>query len=247
LQLKPVHSTMLYLTYSRGYTAGGFNTQAATRAAFEAAFQPESLENFEGGIKTELLDGKLTADIAGFVEKYHDKQELYSDNTTRILNIYNASRATIHGVEAQVSARPVAWATITGTYGRLDTRYDRFVIPGGTTQTGNRLGSSPKDKASAMVDVDAPIGGVRLLGNAVYSYTSQYFTGATQDPTLSVPGCSLVNASIGLATSDRRYSVNLFARNLLNENYVLIPSNQVVRGNYLGEPRIIGVSLGARF
>ncbi|MDX3899343.1 MAG: TonB-dependent receptor [Sphingobium sp.] len=247
VQLKPISSTMLYVTYSRGYTAGGFNTQAATKAAFDAAFQPETLENFEAGIKTELLNGRLTADIDGFVSKYHNKQELYFDNVTRILNIFNASRATIHGIEAQVSVKPTTWATLTGSYGWLDTRYDDFVIPGGTVQTGNRLGSSPKDKASVMLDIDAPVGRVRLLGNGVYSYTSQYFTGATQDPTLSVPPYSLINASIGLATLDRRFSINLFARNLLNKDYILIPSNQVVRGQYLGEPRIIGVSLGARF
>lgn len=247
VQLKPISSTMLYFTYSRGYTAGGFNTQAATKAAFDAAFEPETLENFEGGIKTELFNGRLTADIDGFVSKYHNKQELYFNNLTRILNITNAGRATIHGIEAQVAVKPVTWATLTGSYGWLDTRYDDFVIPGGAVLTGNRLGSSPKDKASAMLDIDAPIGRARLIGNAVYSYTSQYFTGATQDPTLSVAGYSLVNASIGLSTLDRRFSVNVFARNLLNQDYVLIPSNQVVLGQYLGEPRIIGVSLGARF
>jgi iron complex outermembrane receptor protein len=247
VQLKPIRSTMLYATYSRGYTAGGFNTQAATKVAFDAAFAPETLENFEAGIKTELFGGRLTADLDGFVSKYHNKQELYFDNVTRVLNIYNASRATIHGIETQVTAKPTTWATLTGSYGWLATRYDNFVIPGGTVQTGNRLGSSPKDKASVMLDVDAPIGRVRLIGNGVYSYTSQYFTGATQDPTLSVPGYSLVNASIGLATLDRRFSITVFARNLLNQDYVLIPSNQVVRGQYLGEPRIIGVSLGARF
>jgi iron complex outermembrane receptor protein len=247
LQLKPVRSTMLYVTYSRGYTAGGFNTQAATKAAFNAAFEPERLENFEGGIKTALLDGRLTADLAGFVSKYRNKQELYFDNVTRILNITNAGQATIHGIEAQVGVKPTTWATLTGTYGWLDTEYDDFIIPGGAVLTGNRLGSSPTNKASAMLDIDAPLGHVRLIGNAVYSYTPQYFTGATQDTTLSVPAYSLVNGSIGVATVDRRYSITVFVRNLLDKNYVLIPSNQVVRGQYLGEPRIIGGSLSARF
>jgi outer membrane receptor protein involved in Fe transport len=46
---------------------------------------------------------------------------------------------------------------------------------------------------------------------------------------------------------DRRYSLSVFAHNLLDRDYVLIPSNQVVLGQYLGAPRTIGVSLGARF
>lgn len=247
IQVRPLPATMLYATYSRGYTAGGFNTQAATLAAFNAAFEPETLENFEVGLKTEQLDRRVRLNLSAFEMKYRNKQELYFNNLTRVLNITNAGRATIRGVEAELAVRPVPWATLTGTYGLLETKYDQFVIPGGAVLTGNRLGSSPKHKASAMLDIDAPLGPVRLIGNAVYSYTSQYFTGATNDATLSVQGYDLVNGSIGLTSKDRRFSISVFAHNLLDQNYVLIPSNQVALGQYLGAPRTIGVSFGARF
>jgi hypothetical protein len=36
-------------------------------------------------------------------------------------------------------------------------------------------------------------------------------------------------------------------RDLLNKEYLLIPSTQVVRSEYLGEPRVIGVTAGAKF
>lgn len=247
IQLRPLPATLLYATYSRGYTAGGFNTQAATLAAFNAAFEPETLENFEIGLKTEQFDRRLLINLNAFEMKYRNKQELFFNNVTRVLNITNAGRATIRGIEAEVTVRPVPWASVTGTYGLLDTRYDQFVIPGGAVLTGNQLGSSPKNKASAMLDIDAPLGFVRLIGNAVYSYTSQYFTGATNDATLSVQGYALVNGSVGLTSNDRRFNISVFARNLLDQNYVLIPSNQVVLGQYLGAPRTFGVSLGARF
>lgn len=247
VQLRLTDATMLYATYSRGYTAGGFNTQAAVLDAFTAGFEPETLDNYELGLKGDLLDRGVQFSANVFQMKYRDKQELYFNNLTRVLNITNAGRATIKGAEAEVSVRPASWATLTGTYGRLDTRYDDFGIPGGAVLTGNRLGSSPQDKASAMVDIDAPIGSARLIGNAVYSYTSRYFSGATNEAGLSVPGYSLVNASLGVASADDRFRVTVFARNLFDERYLLIPATQVVRGNYLGEPRTIGVSLGARF
>jgi len=98
-----------------------------------------------------------------------------------------------------------------------------------------------------MVDLDLPLGSLRLVGNAVYSFTGQYFTGATNEATLQVQGYGLTNGQIGIASRDNRYRVSLFARNLFDVNYVLIPSNQVVLGQYLGEPRSIGVSFGARF
>lgn len=247
VQLRPTDTTMIYATYSRGYTAGGFNTQAAVLSAFTAGFEPETLDNYELGFKGDLLSRRVQFSANVFRMKYRDKQELYFNNLTRVLNITNAGRATIKGAEAELTVRPTHWATLTGTYGRLDTRYDDFVIPGGAVLTGNRLGSSPQDKASAMVDIDAPIGPARLIGNAVYSYTSQYFSGATNEVGLSVPGYSLVNASIGVASTDDRFRLTVFARNLFDEDYLLIPSTQVVRGSYFGEPRTIGVSLGAHF
>jgi iron complex outermembrane receptor protein len=39
----------------------------------------------------------------------------------------------------------------------------------------------------------------------------------------------------------------VFARNLLNKNYLLIPSTQTVRAEYLGEPRTIGVTVNGKF
>ena len=247
VQLRPIADVLLYATYSRGYTSGGYNTQAATLAAFNAAFQPETLENYEAGAKTSLLDGRLRLSADVFRMKYRDKQELFFNNVTRVLNITNAARATISGAEVEATVTPVRGLSLTGTYGRLDTRYDDFVIPGGAVLTGNRLGSSPKDKWSAMADLDVPVAGVRLIGNAVYSYTGQYFTGATNDATLQVQGYGLTNAQLGIASGDNRFRLTAFARNVFNVNYVLIPSNQVVLGQYLGEPRILGVSLGARF
>lgn len=247
LNLRPLDDVLVYASFARGYTAGGFNTEAATIAALTRPFAPETLDNLEFGIKSEWLDRRLRVNIASFRMKYRDKQELFFNNVTRILNITNAARATMRGVEVEVQYRPVEWLGLTGNYGYLNTRYDDFVIPGGAVNTGNRLGSSPEHKASGILDINVPIGPVRLIGNAVYSYTSGYFTGASADPGLFVPGYSLVNGQIGIAGDNDRWRVAIFARNLLNKDYLLIPSVQVVRAQYLGEPRTIGVTAGVRF
>lgn len=247
LNLKPADNILVYASYARGYTSGGFNTEAATIAALTQPFAPETLDNYEVGIKSEWFDRRLRLNVSAFRMKYKDKQELFFNNLTRILNITNAGRATMRGVEAEVQVRPVGWLGFTGTYGYLDTRYDDFVIPGGVNNTGNRLGSAPKHKASAVVDLNIPAGRVRVIGNAVYSYTSNYFTGAAADPGLLVPSYSLVNGEIGIAGRDDRWRVAVFAHNLFDKEYILIPSVQVVRAQYYGEPRTIGVTAGIRF
>jgi iron complex outermembrane receptor protein len=107
--------------------------------------------------------------------------------------------------------------------------------------------SAPKHKASGVIDLNIPAGRVRVIGNAIYSYTSNYFTGAAADPGLRVPGYALVNGQIGIAGEDDRWRVAVFARNLFDKDYILIPSVQVVRSQYLGEPRTIGLTAGVRF
>jgi iron complex outermembrane receptor protein len=247
IEATPRKNLMAYASFARGYTAGGFNTEAATAAAFTSGYDPETVDNYEAGLKSEWLDRRLRFNVSAFRMRYRDKQEIYFDNLTRILNIYNAARATSKGVEVELQARPVPWLNLGATYGYLDTRYDDFVIPGGVNNTGNRLGSAPRHKASFAANLDIPAGEVRVVGNAAYSYTSGYYTGATADPGLYVPGYSLVNGQIGIASIDDRFRLSVFARNLLDKDYLLIPSTQVVRAEYLGEPRTIGVTASLRF
>jgi iron complex outermembrane receptor protein len=247
VEVTPRPNLLAYASFARGYTAGGFNTEAAVASAFTSGYAPETVDSYEAGLKSEWLDRRLRLNVSAFRMRYRDKQEIYFDNVTRILNIYNAAKATSKGVEVELQARPTSWLNLGATYGHLDTRYDDFVITGGLNNTGNRLGSAPRHKASLAANLDVPAGELRVVGNAVYSYTSGYYTGATADPGLYVPGYSLVNGQIGVVTLDDRLRLSVFARNLLDKDYLLIPSTQVVRAEYLGEPRTIGVTASFRF
>ncbi len=83
--------------------------------------------------------------------------------------------------------RPLPWLNLTGSYGLLDTVYDDFVIPGGAVNTGNPLGSSPRNKGSLAADLHIPLNGAGYLTGALsWAYTDGYYTGATKDPNLHV-------------------------------------------------------------
>ncbi len=247
VRLQPTRDLMAYGSWSRGYTAGGYNTEAAVATAFRQPFAPETVENFEIGIKSQWFDRMLTVNAATFHMNYRDKQELFFNNQTRVLNIVNAARATVRGVEVEAALRPAQWLSLGVNYGHLDTRYDDFVIPGGANNTGNRLGSSPENKLAVFGDIRVPAGSGHIIGNASYAYTGSYFTGAARDFGLFIDGYALVNASLGFSTANDRLQITAFARNLLDKEFLLIPSVQTVRAQYLGPPRVVGVSIGARF
>jgi iron complex outermembrane receptor protein len=244
LSWNPVEQLHTYVSYSQGYTAGGFNTDATIVAALRRPFDPETVTNYELGVKTDWWRDRLRVNASAFHLKYEDKQELFFDNVTRILNIYNAASATSDGFELETRLQAAKWLTLNASYGLLDTNYDEFVIPGGAVYTGNPLSSSPHDKVSVSANVAIPVGDWgEITGMAMYSSTSSYFTGASADAGLRVPAYDLVNLSVGLASVDERWSVTAFVRNATDTEYLLTPSTQTVRAEYLGEPRTLGVSV----
>lgn len=74
-----------------------------------------------------------------------------------------------------------------------------------------------------------------------------YYTGATKDPNLFVPGYSLVNASLRFDTADGHWRLALWGKNLSDTDFLLTPSTQGVLAEYLGEPRTYGVTLTWRY
>jgi iron complex outermembrane receptor protein len=244
LSWSPSADLRAYLSFSRGYTAGGFNTDAASLAALTTPFNPETVSNFEAGVKSDWLDGRLRLNASAFRMDYEDKQELFFNNVTRILTITNAAEATSEGFELEARMLATQWLTLNATYGLLDTNYDAFVIPGGATFTGNPLSSSPRHKISFSTQVDWPLGNWgTLLGTAVYSSTSAYFTGASAEAGLRVPAYDIANLSIGVVPTNGPWSLTAFLRNLTDTEYLLTPSTQTVRAEYLGEPRTVGLTL----
>ncbi|USQ95186.1 TonB-dependent receptor domain-containing protein [Caulobacter sp. RL271] len=248
LSWTPREDLKVYGSVTRGYTAGGFNTDAAVITALARPFDPETVTNYELGLKSQWLADTLRINASVFHMDYKDKQELFFNNVTRVLTITNAGQATVEGAEVEVAWRPLPWLNLSANYGLLDTVYDDFVIPGGAVNTGNPLGSSPRDKGSLAADVRIPLNGAGYVTGAIsWAYTDGYYTGATKDPNLHIDSYALTNLSLGYESRDGRWMLTAWAKNLGDVDFLLTPSTQGVLAEYLGEPRTVGVMLSARF
>jgi iron complex outermembrane recepter protein len=103
---------MLYALVAKGVRSGGTNTDAV---AFDqvAVFEPDVLWTYEMGVKTQWLDGLLTANLAAFYNDWKDLQVLTTvparvgalEMTT--LAVVNAARAFTRGVELELGALPL--------------------------------------------------------------------------------------------------------------------------------------------
>ena len=246
LSWHPQDKSLVYASVTRGFTSGGFNSDASSLPAFDRTFKPETVTSYELGAKTQWLDDSLRLDASVFDMKYHDKQELVYNTLNGILDIVNAASATSKGFEFSTAYKPLRWLELSGGYTRLMTRYDSFVL-GGVNNTGHSLSSSPPNKYSLSADAEYPIGVGYVVGSANYSWIESYNTGAAADPRLQIPSYGLTNLNAGYETTDHRYRATFWARNVGNTNYILTRSTQAITAEYLGEPRTYGVTLTAKF
>jgi len=247
LDWQATRSAMAYASVTRGFTAGGFNADASSLKAFRQTFAPETVTNYEAGLKTQWLNDRLRLNMSVFDMKYKNKQELVNNTVTGILDIANAARATIKGVEIEVVYKPFSWMGLQLNYANLDARYDEFIV-GTVNNTGHPLGSSPRNTYSAATNLNIPWSGRGfLVGSVNYFWTSNYYTGATKDPNLLIPSYSLANASFGFESIDHRYRLTTWVKNISDTDYILTRSTQVVRSEYLGAPRTYGVTFSVRY
>ncbi len=242
LVYRPTEDITLFGNVSRGFTAGGFNTEADALIEITTPFQEETILSYEVGAKTRFADGRGYGNVTFFRQSYDDKQEFVFDSTTFVGTILNAADATIQGVEVEAGLRFNDYVGIYANYGFLDTKFDSFPIPGGASNTGNELGSSPSHQFSVAGDGTYPIlsGQSEIFANANYTFTDSYFTGATNDPDLRVRQYGLLGASFGVQDADGRWKVEVWGTNLLDKEFVLIPSDFIVTAEHLGPPRFYG-------
>ncbi|MEM9750652.1 MAG: TonB-dependent receptor, partial [Pseudomonadota bacterium] len=222
LVYRPSEDVTLFATVSRGFTAGGFNTEADTLGEITTPFQEETILSYEGGIKTRFSQGRGYANVAYFYQQYDDKQEFVFNPATFVGTILNAADATIQGVEVEVGYQFNAYFGIDANYGYLDTEFDSFPIGDAPGNTGNELGNAPSHQFAVTARGEYPIlkDAADIFTNTSFSWTDGYFTGASNEPGFSVDSYGLLGANVGIRTADGRWTAELFGQNLTDKDFV---------------------------
>jgi len=94
---------LAYLTYGKGFRTGGFNP--ATPLAIRL-YQNEVSTNYEGGIKSTLLDNRLVLNAAAFHTEFDNQQFFFSQATTAGIYraIINIPKTHVDGGELEAQA-----------------------------------------------------------------------------------------------------------------------------------------------
>lgn len=115
---------MAYVSYNRGFKSGVYNISTITNLF---ATKPETIDSFEVGFKSSLLDRKLTFNAAAYYYKYNNLQVPVVDPATNTQQSINAAKATISGLEIEASYRPNSRLSLSSGFSTfLKSKYDSF-------------------------------------------------------------------------------------------------------------------------
>ena len=216
---------MLYATYSQGYRSGGFNGRVDSIESAVIPYDPEFLDNYELGFKTEWNDGRLRLNGAIFYMDYEDKQEeigLPSEGATgQRISVFNAATATMQGIELEMQALVSENFTIGGNYGYLDSEYDEFTFFDGfqiVDNSGFDFRRAPEHTASLYGTYEWDMGGGQAWVRGAYRYISDLFTEQTNRAELANDDQHYLDLSVNYSTQGATFS--LFGRNLTGEDAI---------------------------
>jgi iron complex outermembrane receptor protein len=119
---------MAYLGYSRGFKSGLFNPIVLPGSPIDPPVNPETLDAYFVGFKSEYLEHRLRVNVEGFYCDYKNIQ--VEQILSAVSHITNAAKAVIKGVDLDISAVPVQGLKLTASLEAMQGRYESF--PDGT-------------------------------------------------------------------------------------------------------------------
>jgi len=254
--------TMVYGRIATGYRPGGpndlpFNAPPSVQKSYE----PDRTTNYELGVRTDLLDKRLSVDVAAFLVDWKKIQlfEFIQVPGTPGFGINaNGGTARSKGVEWTLAATPVAGLTFTLIGAYVDS-YLTSAAPDAGGNEGDQLPYVPKWSTSldgaytwrAFSDFNGFAGASwSYVGSRPNDFsTTLGATGFVPNPRPDLPSYNTVNLRAGLESG--RWTFELYCKNVGDTRGITFYS-ATGTPNYGGginysQPRTLGALVTARF
>ena len=256
LTFQPNGDLTLYATYAKGFRVGGIN-QVTPFAAVPATYDPDTLESYELGWKSTLIDGVVTFNGAIYWNDWSDIQVVQADSITGIFNfVANGGEARIRGVEAQLAATPMRGLDLSLSASFVDadiieSQGENPLIPFRLLE-GDDVPNVPDFSASffAQYSWDLGMGDLQAQVNGDVSYVGEASTeGSTRNPFNQIVGdYTLANLRAGISGGDS-WTLNLFINNLFDKRAIvdIIADSQTPADITTVRPRTFGANVRFNF
>ena len=239
----------LYLTYSRGYRAGGLTALSSDPSQpplYE--YRPEYSDNIELSSKNNFLDDRLRLNLAVFYSTISNAQVPTLVLPDAITIIKNAGKLTSYGAELEMAATPFNGLELNYAFGYTHATFDSLNL----AQNGSSVNLEGKRQVFTPDFTSMLAAQYRwsvskkvslIFRGEWFSLGQQYFDLAN---TISQSSYSLFNARMGinLRSPFRPFGgieCYVWGRNLADKTYISYAYD--FGAVHLGNPRTFGVSL----
>ena len=264
--------TMLFGTVSTGFKSGGFNSEGGSEdlsAGGLRVFGPEDTQNYELGLKTEAAPG-LRLGVTLYRTEIDDFQDRSFDGSRFLVR--NAGELVQQGVEVDYVWEPVEQFQLFGGASYLDSEFTEFEaaspLPGSDEPqdiSGARNTYSPEWQLSNVATWrDRLTDRLGWFARGEWTYVSEQDVGGSTNanPQGIQEGYHLLGGGLGIESADGGWTVDLYAKNLLDEDVCLtifdqpfgealgavdVASNTTAQRCVLNAPRTYGVRVRTNF
>lgn len=263
--------TMYYASYSEGFKSGTFNPRAE-RA--EPAANPEDVQSYEIGVKTDLTP-TFRLNAAAFMLDHKNRQYISvipDPNNGAALNqrLGNVGQSDATGAEFEFTWLASDRLSVFGNVGLIDAKFNNVISYDANLNqidiTNNFvITNTPKRTINVGYSYDMPVatGDMVLTGN--YSYRSKYSLSELGN-VLEQDAYGILNLGVSWTSADGKWAAGLHGKNLTEEeflvgNYAFLGAANPALPNgyapglggdttligYYGAPRTVSLSLGYNF
>jgi outer membrane receptor protein involved in Fe transport len=259
INYKITDKVMVYADFAQGFRDGGTNSgfpQSCYNSGVPQKYVPDTLNNYEIGLKTESLNGRLVWNTAAYLMHWKQLQTIiYDVDICAPSSFYvNVGNARVYGVESNINYKiSDNWSLqAAGSYtdSRLvSTQYTTF-----QPNVGERLPFVPYFSWSWNLRYEHPlVTGLRGYAQIDMAHKGDmwddlHVQGSNGFPRLLQPDYSILNLRLGLSPKGGHWLTELYVTNLADKNAIVYSNT----GNFdlrqtTNEPRVIGLRLNYRF
>lgn len=255
---KPTPDISLYARAASGFRLGGVNTSHFSALAYgddsiPLLYNPDSLWNYEGGVKAYLLDRKIYL-TASYYHIDWTNQQLQAQTATAFTYTLNAGKTRTDGVEVTAQIDPAKGFSLTGAVNYVNARL-AMQLPDDIARTGNPgykgdpIPFTPRWTGSLTARYEFDQGKELipyLQGGLTYRDRTQSTFNSHDNFYTVLPSYVLVDLKAGVRAG--RLDVSVYAENVTNKvAYMGVYNSLDGPKIYPASPARYGIRLGASF
>lgn len=252
IEYKPTDDALLYVSYNRGFKSAGFNTGFLDSSDLvqpqDVAYDSETLNAYEVGLKSTWADGRVRLNASGFIYDYNDFQALTFQGLSQFIT--NADAAFIGG-EVELGAKLIDGLDANLALSYIDTDVDGVNV-GGVELNNLEAVLAPNLTVNGSLSYETDFARGSLKGTVDFNYQGEQFFDITNSDVSEEDDYALVNLRLAYTGgADDQFEIAAFVNNVFDTEYRVYSFDFTgpagLNQEFFGPPRWVGASFTYNF